>query len=148
MKRLTFAAGLTICTATLVAGAVFAKPGGLRSDISFEKLDADGNGQITRTELEGLRARTMASADTNRDGGISLEELEVWGATRAKTHARKMMDRLDANADGVLQPEELKSGKRATRMFDRMDANSDGTISEAEFEAARDRMAKRRAKTD
>ncbi len=148
MKRLTIAAGVTICAATLVAGAVFAKPGGPHFPTSFEQLDVDGDGQITRTEMEGLRARKMESADTNGDGAISLEELEVQGAERAKDRARKVMDRLDANADGVLEPEEMKAGKRAMRLFDRVDANSDGSISEAEFDAARDRMAKRRAKAD
>lgn len=49
-------------------------------------------------------------------------------------------DRLDANKDGVLTPDELARGKRGgprgQRQFSRMDTNGDGQISPGEFSAA------------
>jgi Ca2+-binding EF-hand superfamily protein len=59
-----------------------------------------------------------------------------------------MMDRLDANSDGVLSADEIASGKRAERRFDRVDQDGDGAITKAEFDAAREHMGKRRRAAD
>ncbi len=148
MKRLTLAAGVTICAATLLATAVFAKQEGRGAPIDFEQIDADGDGQITRAEMDGLRAGRFAAVDANGDGNLDLEELEAHGTQRAKERAEKIMERMDANDDGVLSPEEMTRETRATRRFDRMDTDGDGAISKAEFDAVKDRMAKRRHKAD
>ena len=52
-----------------------------------------------------------------------------------------------ANGDGVLSIDEMQSDKRADRRFDRIDSDSDGAISKAEFEAAKDKMERRKGKS-
>ena len=89
---------LSILLALTVGGAAWAQG----------RLDADGNGTISRQEW-----------------------LNAAGAR---------FDRLDANKDGVLTPDEMARGKRrgppGQRQFSRMDTNGDGEISSSEFSAA------------
>lgn len=92
----------------------------------FARLDADGNGVITRAEFLQPRAgargkgrnmrgagrggafgpRAFARIDADRDGKISLAE-----ATAARLRA---FERLDANRDGRVTPEERRA-RRAQR---------------------------------
>lgn len=144
MKRLTFTAGVALCAIVLASGMAVAKSGHDRSPVTFESLDADQNGEISRAEMQASRASHLLRADTNGDGQLSLEELEAQGAERAKAGAERMMSQLDTNEDGALSQEEMLGGQRATRRFDRVDRDGDGVISQSEFEAAQDRMAKRR----
>ncbi len=150
MKRLTFATGIALCAVALAGTVAVAKQrsGHGGEPILFEQLDENGDGQITRDEMEAMRAIGFARADADGDGTISLEEMQAHGAERARERAERVMERLDSNADGVLSSDELPSDDRASRRFDRVDTNDDGTISKAEFEAAKDRMAKRRPQAD
>ncbi|MFK7764824.1 MAG: EF-hand domain-containing protein [Roseobacter sp.] len=150
MKRLTFAAGIAVCAVALASTVAVAKqrPGHGGEPIQFEKLDENGDGQITRAEMEAMRANRFTRADANGDGDISLEEMQELGAERARAHATRIMERLDRNDDGVLSADEMPSGDRASRRFDRVDADEDGVISKVEFDAAQDRIAKRRPKAD
>ena len=49
----------------------------------------------------------------------------------------RMFDRMDANGDGVITQDELKTHREAA--FKRLDADSDGLVSTEEQQAARDR---------
>lgn len=142
MKSSTFMSAIICCAVALTAGASMAeaKPG--KERMSFEKLDTNGDGQISRAEMEARHSDRIAAADANGDGALSLEELQARAGERAKKHAEKMMERRDANGDGVLSGEELAAGPRAEKRFDRVDTNGDGSISQAEFDAAKDRMAR------
>lgn len=150
MKRLTFAAGIALCAIALASTVAVAKqrPGQGGEPINFEELDENGDGQITRSEMENMRANRISRADANGDGDISLEEMQQHGAERAREHASRVMERLDSNDDGVLSSDEMPSNERANRRFDRVDTDDDGVISKSEFEAARDRIANRRPKAD
>lgn len=70
-----------------------------RIERGFAGLDADGDGVVTAAELNGA------------SGG----------------RAAPMLARLDADADGKVTRAEMAAG--AQRMFERMDANGDGVIS-------------------
>ncbi|WP_227269307.1 EF-hand domain-containing protein [Roseobacter weihaiensis] len=148
MKRLTFTAGVTLCAIALASGAALARSGDRPAPASFEQLDTNGDGQITREEMSVLRGARLARADTDSDGLISLSELEIHSVERSRERAQAMMDRLDADADGMLSSEELGGGERANRMFERVDQDGDGAINQAEFDAARDRMPKRGPQVD
>ena len=106
----------------------------------------------------GRHGRMLEKVDTNKDGNLSLDEVQAAAAERFK--------RLDKNADGVVTAEE------APRMFDtpdadhngqvtadelathaaarlkRADANGDGMVSEAEREAMRAKWKERRGKEE
>ena len=109
---------------------------------SFQELNANNDGVLTLEDFAAMKAARFAEADTNNDGSLSVDELTAQAEARAAKHAEeratKMMERHDANNDGLLSAAELedggKKGDRGERMFERMDANADGQISEEEFE--------------
>jgi Ca2+-binding EF-hand superfamily protein len=84
---------------------------------NFDELDADHDGMITQDEMraatearreemkEAVAARFKA-ADTNADGLLSKDEATA-GMPRLASH----FDRLDANHDGQLTPEELANAR-------------------------------------
>ena len=114
----------------------------------MKAADLDGDGQVTRTEVETLRAENFAKADANGDGGVTPAEMTAYREAqmeerRAKRQASRF-ERADANNDGVLSADEF--GARMTERFDKVDTDGDGVISDAEREAARENMRGWRAK--
>ncbi|QFT93795.1 transaldolase/EF-hand domain-containing protein [Roseovarius sp. THAF9] len=112
---------------------------------SFEDLDANGDGQLTREEMQAHMKARFDAADTDGDGVMSLEEMQARGQERAAKRAGKMIERLDTDGDGGVSFEEAQA-RRGGKMFDRADADGDGAISKAEFDTAREKMREMRAK--
>ncbi|HEY5313381.1 MAG TPA: EF-hand domain-containing protein [Pirellulales bacterium] len=82
---------------------------------SLEKLDRDGDGEITRRELGGPRPYQSAGqpGGSPGDGAMAL------------------LHRMDTDKDGKLSKDEV--GERMRDNFDRLDANSDGYIDASEL---------------
>ena len=83
---------------------------GMRGDrgaAMFQQFDTDGDGAITKAEIDAAAAARFAEADADKDGKLSAEELAARGPAQ-------MFDRLDADKDGTLTAEELADarGKR------------------------------------
>lgn len=134
--------------ALLLGAAVPAFAQGLGGPgFDFATLDADGDGKITRAELDAARQGRIAGLDADGDGRISRDELIAHHTREAQARATRMaeamMDSLDADGDGFLAAAELAARPVPVRMFDRLDTDGDGAISQAEADAARDRMAQR-----
>ncbi|MFV1527891.1 MULTISPECIES: EF-hand domain-containing protein [unclassified Phaeobacter] len=148
MKHTNFIAAVVAVGALIGATGAIAKPGfagkgGHGPRMSFEEMDTNGDGQVTRSEMEGLREARFAAADADGDGKLTLAEMEKAAEARAKTRAAAMLERMDANKDGALSLDELPKPRRIGKMFDRADANDDGAISKDEFEAARAKLRDR-----
>lgn len=145
MKKAAYFTGAFIAAATLTAtGALAFGPGssgGMMERPSFQTLDADGDGQITLSEIEARGTAHFAGADADGDGMLSLAELEAHTQKQAAKRAAMMLERFDKDGDGALSVAELpKPGKGAGRMFDHFDTDSSGGISEEEFAAASEKM--------
>ena len=80
----------------------------------FDEIDANHDGQVTREELrvqfQKQRAQHWKKIDADGDGRISKAEAQA-NAPRLAAH----FDRLDANGDGFLTPEELTAAHRHRR---------------------------------
>jgi Ca2+-binding EF-hand superfamily protein len=119
--------------------------GGLMPD--FTTLDADANGQITAAELEAAQTARFATADSNTDGGLSADEIvaqiEARRAEMLDARAQRMIEEQDANADGLLQVDELQAGPgpRPAVIFAMLDTNEDGSVDQAEFDAGLAQLA-------
>ncbi|CAN6347052.1 unnamed protein product [Urochloa humidicola] len=127
----------------------------------FRKFDADGDGQISRSELASLFesvghaasddeiARMMEEADADGDGCISLPEFAALvrsadaDAAAVEEDLRQAFSVFDADGNGLITPAELARvlagiGEAATvaqcrRMIRGVDKNGDGLVSFDEF---------------
>lgn len=124
----------------LATSAVVAKPGfgGFGPNMQFEDIDTDGNGEISKAEIEAQKAAHFRATDTNGDGKLSLEEMQANAQERAAARAAKMVSRLDADGDGALSESELSQRGRRGDMFARLDRDDSGGISKEEFEKMRE----------
>ncbi|QDL90738.1 hypothetical protein FDP22_02395 [Paroceanicella profunda] len=117
----------------------------------FMKMDADGDGTVTRAEVDAFRKARFDAADANHDGEITRDEL-VASMTqrleqerldrekrRAEGMADRMMARADGNGDGVISAGEPPATFE-DMMFRRFDTDGDGTISAQEAEAGQRMM--------
>lgn len=84
------------------------------------------------TDAQAPARHGPSALDTNGDGFVSREE--------ASTHPRfaESFDRIDANKDGQLSLDELRSARHSGhhRHHARLDANNDGSISRDEAKTA------------
>lgn len=148
MKRLSFSVCVVATALVISAGFAVARSADAPAPVDFETLDSNNDGQITQDEMASQRAAHMSRADANSDGILSAEELEAHASQRASKQVEKMLKRFDSNDDGQLSMQELAENQRVPRHFRRADRDGDGALSRAEFDAAQNRMAKRRAKAD
>ncbi len=142
MKNLMMTGALAVSVA--LGGAVqglAATGDGHGKRASFETLDADGDGQLTRAEMQAHMKARFDAADSDGDGILTRDEIEARGRQKAAERAGRMIGKLDADGDGAVSFEEMQAAKpRGARMFERADADGDGAISRAEFDDARAAM--------
>ncbi|EAQ47466.1 EF hand domain protein [Roseobacter sp. MED193] len=149
MKQTKIFAVILATAGALAATTAMAKPGcgGMGAKMSFEELDADGNGEVTKAEMEAHKAARFSASDGNGDGKLSAEELVAQAQKHAAKRVEKMISHLDSDGDGMLSAEEMANrGGRHGDMFKRIDQDGNGSISKEEFEQAREhRGGKRRS---
>ncbi|WP_170558462.1 EF-hand domain-containing protein [Ruegeria atlantica] len=146
MKSAKFIPAIVVSALAITGTSVLAAGGKDREPVTFQQLDANGDGQVTKEEMQAHRNQRFTNADTDGDGQLSVEEMQAAGQQKVNDRVTKMFERNDANKDGFLSEDELPKPRRADKMFDRIDANDDGAISEEEFADAKDRMGKRHKK--
>lgn len=108
--------------------------------MSFEKLDTDGDGQITFEEMQNRGKGRFSDMDTNQDGKLSPAEMEAHAQKRTTDRVAEMIEHFDKDGDGMLSVDEMPGSDRGERMFDRVDKDGSGGISEEEFDEVRSRM--------
>jgi Ca2+-binding EF-hand superfamily protein len=110
----------------------------------LKALDADGDGEISASEIEGA-AKALAKFDKNGDGKLGRDELlsqvprPVANRPAEGRPGAGILFRLkdaDANGDGKISKEEAPEPFQ--RVFDRIDGNSDGQLDEEEIRKFRE----------
>jgi Ca2+-binding EF-hand superfamily protein len=112
---------------------------------TFENLDINDDGKLSKKEIEKQRDFMVESMDLNGDKMVSTQELIKLHAKRADFFAKRMIKKLDSNGDGSLSFTELRKSQqwKLERMFYRLDKNNDGFISKEEAQTAKKNMLKR-----
>ena len=118
---------------------------GARMEALFDELDANGDGSLTKEEVENAKTRRFELMDANSDGFVEAEEIVAY---RMKRRAEAMIKRLDKDGDGKLSLEEAP--QRRTPSFDRFDLDENGAVTKTEIEQAMKRRGpgRRRAPAD
>ncbi len=107
---------------------------GLAAMQAFERMDATGDGRISRTEFIDGRAAAFARADRNSDGMLNQGDFpRAAGSPRMSQELSRLIAGADLNKDGSITRLEL--GVAGTPLFDRADRNGDGYLSRAEARA-------------
>lgn len=145
MKKLALAAILAGTTTIGIAGYAVADNHRGGKGHMIEKMDTDGDGNITKAEVDALKASRFAEADANGDGGLTMAELDAFHeAERARRMAerkQRMFERSDKDGNGAISVDEFEA--RGGSMFDRLDSNDDDVISADEIEAMKEHRGKR-----
>ena len=98
-------------------------------------LDTDVDGIVTRQELDEALDRLWASADANKDGSVSILELNNW-----RQHWFGTSDgwpgqfHFDTDGNSLIPRTEFDNGIKA--IFDDFDRNRDGKLERSELLAA------------
>lgn len=108
------------------------------------QLDKDKDGAISRAEAAShpLLSKGFDTADTNKDGKLSKEELQATHEAMRGRHQERHeahFKAADKDGDGALslQEAEVASREKTARMFERLDANKDGKLTQDEMRAGR-----------
>ncbi len=112
----------------------------------LEKLDANKDGKIAKSEAKGPLEHHFAEVDRNGDGFITESEFaKAPKPPKEKPTFDQVLSKLDTNKDGKIAQSEAKGPLE--HHFKEIDTNGDGFISKAEFVKGAEN-SKRGAKKD
>jgi hypothetical protein len=111
--------------AVLIGGAALAGPG------KFSKADRDGDGRVSVEEIDDRHREFLSTADADKDGFITEEEMQVLRESRRAEMKEKLFP--DADKNGYVDRREFEEAARAR--FAELDKNGDGRLSEEEARA-------------
>lgn len=113
--------------------AQMASQGEARLERLFNKFDSDGDGTISKSELETAKAnceegsrdaKLLESLTADDSGGVSLEDFK----TQVKAQMEQMRGKGQAGGPPSGPPPD------AAEMFSKVDANGDGSLDKSELE--------------
>lgn len=116
---LTAGVGLAGVTAVAAQG-----PGDRQGGARFDRLDVNGDGELTLAEMTAKQASIIEEADADGNGAVSRDEMKAF------REAKRAERDPDKNDDGVIDRTEFINA--AQDRFDRLDADGDGVLSEDE----------------
>ena len=109
---------------------------GKDGDKRFKMMDTNGDGKISRTEHVAGAKQMFAQSDANRDGVVTVAEMDAVMAAQAEKPGKhdktSVIQAFDQNADGQLTVAEHDAGTEM--MFAQMDTDGDGSLNKAECE--------------
>jgi Ca2+-binding EF-hand superfamily protein len=124
---------LTITAAVLALGVAAPAVAGTAG---MAKMDADGDGKVSLSEMQASKVARTMRLDANGDGLLTKAEYaarmmpryEARGLDKATAQAKidRLFTRTDLNHDGFLSPDEIR--QFTARRFARVDPQGSGYI--------------------
>ena len=108
----------------------------------FHKFDPQRTGSVTLEQFVGHREHRFESLDADGDGRVTRAELDARRAGDPPEQVAATFARFDTNGDGAITRAEWNAGE--TARFVRIDANHDGSVTRDEFLAERARVCAER----
>ncbi len=116
-----------------------------RSEALFKKIDADGDGSVTKAESEEFHAKLEKADNQLQSFLIGLQSAPA-GTKEAEEEedGEDLFVSLDADSDGSLareeflkaiSPDDSASSELLNKLFDAIDTDKDGQVSKEETEA-------------
>lgn len=107
------------------------------------RLDADGNGSISRQEWLNAAGARFDRLDTNKDGVLTPDELSRGRHGRHGRPWRHSFSQIDTNGDGQISSAEFRAAfpRAPADLFTKLDTNKDGRLSRDELRAMRAQAA-------
>ena len=108
-------------------------PGGHggRMAMMMQYFDSNGDGAISRGEIEQVRDERFAAFDANGDSALSLAEFEGLWLDFMRERMVDGFQRFDADGDGLITAAEID--RPLDRAMQWMDRNEDGVIDRSDF---------------
>lgn len=116
MSRTLLIGGVAAVTLAALAGVATARqtpPPAMEHQSHAQRGDTDGDGRISQAEFVDRRVSRLTSADGDRDGSVTREELRAQGRLRMQHHAEARFARLDLDSDGAISREEFTAPRPA-----------------------------------
>jgi hypothetical protein len=104
----------------------------------FKRIDTDGNGSISESELATWRSSAIFRLDTDGDGKVTKQEVDAYMAQQQSQGGKPQdssafFQAYDTNGDGAVDQNELKAGGH--RRFQSADTDANGQLSMQEWQA-------------
>lgn len=123
----------------LFAGAAEAQDSQERSEGGgaqlLVRLDADGNGSVSRAEFAGATDRVFGAVDRDGDGAISMAEFAAFdrneGVIQSADARAERFALIDSDGDGLISRPELHAQQE--RRFEMVDRDGSGEITPDEL---------------
>jgi Ca2+-binding EF-hand superfamily protein len=97
----------------------------------FDHFDSDGNGAVSKAEVDGVRKSEIKKNDTNKDGKLSLDEFEALWLGYMRERMVDHFQKLDADGDAVVTDAEIAAP--LNKMMSWLDRNNDDTLTKDEL---------------
>lgn len=109
--------------------------GGGHGKMLMEKADTDGNGALSKVELDAFNLARAQELDLNKDGSVTAEEMKAYREQQRAKRAAERMARLDGNKDGKVSVQELADSRG--QWIAKLDADGNGELTAEEMRAGR-----------
>lgn len=114
MNKTLVTGALAALTLAAAAGVALAQQSPASAPRAM-RADVDGDSRISQAEFVARRVQRLTSADANRDGSVTPDEMRAAAQARMAQRADTRFARLDVDSDGSISRAEF-DGQRAARM--------------------------------
>ncbi|MFZ5503456.1 MAG: EF-hand domain-containing protein [Pseudomonadota bacterium] len=106
--------------------------------ITFNAVDGNGDGAITKAEFDAFNARHFDGLDANRDGQITPQEMMGDHSASASnntgtTHLDRRFFAADGDHNGGLDKQEAQHMPMLEKYFSEVDADKNGLVTRQEY---------------